>query len=139
MFHKTTGGIFMFFDQLKKACSEHNTTPTAIVRKLGLSSGQVTAWKNGTIPKMNTVEMLAKELDVPVGFFFGSDDADQLLDDEAELLDIYRRLNKSGQRQLVGKAYEFLDAQNGSKTGDEAISPPNVDLVATLSDNRVKK
>lgn len=62
-----------------------------------------------------------------------------LAENESELLEVYKKLNKSRQKQLIGKAYELLDAQEGANTGDEAISPPNVDLVATLSDNRVKK
>ena len=59
--------------------------------------------------------------------------------EEREIIDIYRKLKISGRRQLTGKAYELLDAQDGVNTGDEAMSPPNIDLVATLSDNRVKK
>ena len=128
----------MFFDQLKRACSERGTTPTAVVRKLGISSGQVTAWKKGTVPKMNTIESLSTELDVPVSFFFGAELPESLPEDEAELLDIYRQLTKSGKRQLIGKAYELLDAQTTPKAGEE-LSPPDIDLVSAVLDRGIKK
>ncbi len=128
----------MFFDQLKKACGAQNTTPTAIVRKLGLSSGQVTAWKNGTIPKISTVEMLANELNVPIAFFFGVEQPEPLPDDELELIDVYRQLSRSGKRQLLGKAYELLDTQPQQRPGEE-VSPPNVSVVTAVHNSGIKK
>ena len=142
----------MFFEYFKAICTKNGTTPTAVVKELGLSTGKVTAWKNGSIPKAETLRLLADHLHVPVYTFFGGSDMSsyylikdffpdgELTDaEEIELIEIYRKLKISGRRQLTGKAYELLDAQDGVNTGDEAISPPNVDMVATLSDNRVKK
>ena len=129
----------MFFDQLKKICSERGTSPTAVVKSVGLSSGKVTAWKNGSIPKMNIIQLLADRLEVPVAYFFGSDIPQPLPEDEDELLSIYRRLGKSGQRQLIGKAHELLDNQVGANPGEEPISPPNIDLATSILHTRVKK
>ena len=128
----------MFFDQLKKICSERGTSPTAVVKSVGLSSGKVTAWKNGSIPKMNIIQLLADRLEVPVAYFFGSDIPQPLPEDEDELLSIYRRLGKSGQRQLIGKAYELMDGQTAPKSGNE-VSPPDIDLVSTVLDRGIKK
>ena len=130
----------MFFDQFRKICIERNTTPTAVVKKIGLSSAKVTAWKNGTIPKMNIVQQLAQELSVPVSSFFETDTQlpAQLDPDEEELLEAYRQLVRSGKRQLMGKAYELLDSQSTSATGGET-APPDVDMVATILERRVKK
>ena len=126
----------MFFDQFRKLCLERDTTPTAVVKKLGLSSAKVTAWKNGSVPKMSIVQLLAQELGVPVSAFFGIET--QLHPDEEELLEIYRKLNKSGKRQALGKMYELLDRQNNQQTGDEA-APPDIDMVTPVVDRRVKK
>lgn len=130
----------MFFDQFRKICIERNTTPTAVVKKIGLSSSKVTAWKNGTIPKMNIVQQLAQELSVPVSSFFETETQPiaQLDPDEEELLETYRQLVRSGKRQLMGKAYELLDSQSTSATGGET-APPDLDMVTTIMDRRVKK
>lgn len=134
----------MFFEYFKAICTKRGTTPTAVVKELGLSTGKVTAWKNGAIPKADTLRLLSDHLHVPVYVFFGGElfpphPAGDLSEEEEELVHVYRRLDRSGRRRLFGKAYELLDSQNGANTGDEAISPPNIDLVTTLSNARVKK
>ena len=130
----------MFFEQLKLICAMRGTTPTSVVRKIGLSSGNVTSWKNGASPKRDILEKLAKELDVPVSAFFGEDvpNMAQLQSDEEELLDVYRQLGKSGKRQLMGKAYELLDGQSTVPTGEE-VAPPDVDMVAPIMARGLKK
>ena len=76
----------MFFEQLKRICALNGTTPTSIVKKLGLSSSNVTSWKNGASPKTDVLEKLAQELNVPVSAFFDSNapSQQQLQPDEAE-------------------------------------------------------
>lgn len=60
-----------------------------------------------------------------------------LTDDEIELLEAYRQLSKSKKRQLLGKTYELLDRQSVPQ-GDE-VAPPDVDLVTSVLDGRIKK
>lgn len=130
----------MFFEQLKLICAMRGTTPTSVIRKIGLSSGNVTSWKNGSSPKKDILEKLAKELDVPVSAFFDSvvEKQTQLQAEELELLEVYRKLCKSCKRQLMGKAYELLDSQNNPQSAAEA-APPNLDMAAPIVDRRIKK
>ena len=133
----------MFFDYFREICTKQNTTPTAVVKKLGLSTGKVTAWKNGSIPKNETLQALANALNVPVCALFGGAlpgdrKAAALPEDEAELLDIYRQLGKSGKRQLIGKAYELLDAQTSQHSGEE-ITPPDISVVTAVHNSGIKK
>lgn len=130
----------MFFEQLKLICALRGTTPTRVVRKIGLSSGNVTSWKNGASPKQDILQKLADELDVPVAAFFdaGYSDKQQLEADEYEILEVYRKLVQSGKRQLMGKAYELLDSQNNPPAEAEA-TPPDIDMVAPVLDRRIKK
>ena len=130
----------MFFEQLKRLCALKGTTPTALVKKVGLSSSNVKSWKRGTSPKKDVLEKLAKELDVPVSAFFDSvvEKQTQLQAEELELLEVYRKLCKSCKRQLMGKAYELLDSQNNPQSAAEA-APPDIDMVAPVLDRRVKK
>lgn len=130
----------MFFEQFKLICSMRGTTPTSVIRKIGLSSGNVTSWKNGASPKKDVIEKLAQELNVPVSAFFegGLPSLPQLQPDEAELLEVYRKLGQSGKRRLMGKAYELLDGQSATQPGNE-ITPPDLDMVTPIMDRRVKK
>ena len=133
----------MFFDQLKQLCKQRGTTPTALAKDLNISTSNVTSWKNGASPKFDIVMRIADALQVPVSAFASFQDAtaqisSSLLEDETELLELYRRLKKSGKRQLIGKAYELFDAQNASHAGD-ALTPPDIDMAVTVIDSRIKK
>lgn len=52
----------MFYDQLKKACTERGTSPCAVALASGMSKSNVTFWKNGQTPKLDTIVKLAKAL-----------------------------------------------------------------------------
>ncbi len=60
------------------------------------------------------------------------------LDELIELNEAYIGLPKSGKRQLMGKAYELLDAQSAPRTGDE-LTPPDANMAVTVIDSRIKK
>lgn len=71
-----------------------------------------------------------------VNGILGKSDAE--IEDEQELSEVYWKLNQSGRRQLMGKAYELLDSQNNPQAEAEA-TPPDIDMVAPILDRGVKK
>ena len=54
----------MFFDNLKEACFKKGTSPTALLKSLGMSTSSVTSWKKGGTPSINTIYRLANGLGV---------------------------------------------------------------------------
>jgi transcriptional regulator with XRE-family HTH domain len=60
-----------FYSRLQEACKSRGTTPTAVVKELGLSTSKITAWGNGSLPKADILKKLAERLGVSVAFFFG--------------------------------------------------------------------
>lgn len=54
----------MFIENLKIACAQRGTSPTALLKALGMSSSSVTAWKKGVEPSLGTVYRLANHLGV---------------------------------------------------------------------------
>ena len=54
----------MFFDSLKVACAQQGTSPTSLLKKLGMSTSSVTSWKNGVIPSLKTVYQLSEALGI---------------------------------------------------------------------------
>ena len=67
----------MFFDSLKVACAQNGTSPTSLLKKLGMSTSSVTSWKNGVVPSLKTVYQLAEALGI---------DPAQLLESSREAL-----------------------------------------------------
>lgn len=133
----------MFFDHLKQLCADRGTTPTALARKVGISTSNVTSWKNGASPKLDMVERLADALQVPVSALCESQPeptspAPSFSAEEMELVEVYRKLDNSGQRRLFGKAYELLDAQEAPKAGEE-LSPPDISVATAVHNSGIKK
>lgn len=61
----------MFWDIFVELCAEKSTTPNAVAKKLGLSSGSVTSWKNGAIPRDTTLNKIAKYFGVTPEYLLG--------------------------------------------------------------------
>lgn len=126
----------MFYDTLKNVCSTNNTTVSGLVKELGLSTSKVTAWKNGSIPKADTVAKIADYLDVSVDYLLGRTDSptainshntvngsnniigngnnteSKLSDQESALIDIFNKLDVVSQAKLLVYATELEKEKN---------------------------
>lgn len=58
-----------FWRRLTELCKERNTTPTAVTKAAGLSTGNVTYWKNGRIPNQKIIATLAEYFGVEPEYF----------------------------------------------------------------------
>lgn len=54
----------MFYDTLKEVCTKKKTSPSAVCDALGMSRSNITEWKKGRSPKLDTVIMIADHLGV---------------------------------------------------------------------------
>ena len=54
----------MFYKAFKEVCDKKKTSPTAVCDALNMSRSNVTAWKEGRSPKLDTVIAIAKYLGV---------------------------------------------------------------------------
>ena len=61
-----------FYDRFFALCRAHGTSPNAVARAVGASSGSVTAWKRGATPRMTTLTALAEYLGVPTDVLLGA-------------------------------------------------------------------
>lgn len=62
----------VFFERFSELCKERNETPNSVAKKLGVSSGSVTAWKNGTEPRNTTIIKIADYLGVSTDYLLGN-------------------------------------------------------------------
>ena len=63
-----------FATNLKRICTERGTSPTALLKSMGVATSKVALWNGGSLPKQETLVRLAKELDCSVMDFFADDD-----------------------------------------------------------------
>ncbi len=54
----------MFYERLCTICQQKKISVTNMVKELGLSSGNLSKWKNGGAPRSDTLQRIADYLDV---------------------------------------------------------------------------
>ena len=62
----------IFFERFAELCKENGETPNSVAKTLGISSGSITAWKNGTAPRSQTVSKLADYFHVSTDYLLGN-------------------------------------------------------------------
>ena len=124
----------MFYENVKDLCGLHRTNITQLAKDLGLSTSMPTKWKNGAVPKSDTVKMIADHFGVStdqllapsgasntIGNVSGSavlqgnigdkitvhNGGASLSDDEAEVLRLYRELPVRQRIEWMRYGYEL--------------------------------
>ncbi len=104
----------MFFDNLQKLCLEKNTTVTAVLKALNISTSKGTAWKNGSVPNGEIVKLLASYFDVSTDYLLGNETKKEnpsLTRDEFEekALELFRKLSLEEKKAFL----QFMQANRG--------------------------
>ena len=104
----------MFYDRFSKVCKEKGTTPTSVVKAVGLSTGGMAHWKKGATPKIDTLRKLADYLKVDVNDLLDDDQKEKPVEDDGPntLEEAREVLRQSGIRVL-------LDAEGDDFTPEE--------------------
>ncbi len=100
----------MFYDNLKYLCDKKNTTPTTVIKQLGLSTGSITNWKKGITPTGDIVMRFAEHFDVSTDFLLTGieDNPDENASlNTKELLNYYNYLSESEQNIILHKTAEL--------------------------------
>lgn len=63
----------MFYDKFVGLCEERNEKPSPVLKKLGLSSGNLKRWETGASVNSDTLVKLSEYFQVPVDYFFDDD------------------------------------------------------------------
>lgn len=106
-----------FWERFVALCESQRTTPTTVVKELGIAPSGVTKWKNGGAPRDTTVLKIARYFDVTVGYLKGDEDepVEKRLSEQAtELLAIYEQLSIVGKAKLLVLAEELRSAEDNN-------------------------
>lgn len=71
-----------FFPRFYQLCRSRGTSPNAVARELGIPSGSVTAWKQGTAPRAKSLQKLAGYFGVSVDYLLGNEPPQVLTDED---------------------------------------------------------
>lgn len=109
-----------FYDRLDKACKKNNTTVTGLLKTLGLSTNNVTRWKEGKSSSFDVIPLLAEELKVSTDFLLlGKATVDSLSPIEQELINSFRKLSSNEQQRIIGRCEELISSKK--ETNPEII------------------
>lgn len=64
----------MFWKIFLSLCVSKNISPNAVAKDLGIASGAVTKWKNGSVPHHTTLLKIAEYFGVTVEYLLGETD-----------------------------------------------------------------
>lgn len=73
-----------FYERLRKICEDNDTTPTTVAKRLGISTGSVSAWKNGSTPSGENLAKLAYYFDTTVEYLLNGTEPKVFETDEVE-------------------------------------------------------
>lgn len=99
----------MFWQRFYSLCVEAKTKPNPVAKELGVSSGAVTKWKNGTVPPADVLIKIATYFSVSVDYLLGKTDqrqtspiakAMELSDSERELIELVNSLTEDEVNEL---------------------------------------
>lgn len=130
----------MFYENLLKLCSQKGISLTHLVTKeLRMSVSNVTKWKEGKVPKADTVKKIADYFGVTIDYLltgkkqenikvYDEDDNIVALDDETlEVIDSLRKrpemkilfsVSKKATKEDIIKAVKIIEALRDTKEGD---------------------
>lgn len=133
----------MFYDNVRDLCAVNRTNITQLAKDLGLSTSITTKWKNGAIPKADTLKKIADHFGVSTDFLLSDNirntislgdisnsavvhgnsgssvsisyGSESRVQDETEkeLLRIYRSLGTRGKTAVMTCLYEQEEKQGG--------------------------
>lgn len=117
-----------FAENFNRICREKGTTPTALLKKMGVATSKVAMWNAGSLPKEDMMVRLADELGCYVMDFFAEESESREVpiieeptdEDEADILRIYRSLSRRSKHEFMTMVYQYEAQEN--LTGDSDSS-----------------
>ena len=111
----------MFYDQLLKLCEIKGIKPTPLVKSLGMSTGSIKNWKEGTLPNGEVLMRFSEYFGVSIDYLvYGKETTNikpnekvsVLSEDETDLLTYFRRLQRKEQRAILVQMENMINREN---------------------------
>lgn len=129
-----------FWDNFVKLCNENGKKPNPVAKELGISSGSVTGWKNGVLPRDTAVRKIADYFGVSVDYLLGKTDQKEkpLIDADEELTECVETLKSrpdlrvfiSYAQDADPSAIELLSSVVQNMISKKELDPENAKIAA---------
>lgn len=106
----------MFYDNFKALCDKNGVAPSVVVRALGLSTGNIAAWKKGQTPKYERLVAIADYFGVSVSELTG-EPMPEKPGERSELTEYLDQLRERPEMRML-----FSVAKDASKEDVEAVA-----------------
>jgi phage repressor protein C with HTH and peptisase S24 domain len=103
----------MFWENFSNLCNKNGITPNVVTKKLGLSSGTASFWKQGKVPHHSTLIKIADYFNVSVDYLLGNETQPQVIEPNAVFLD--------DKRVYMIPMYESVSAGFGASAINEVV------------------
>lgn len=91
----------MFWDNYVKLCNAAGKSPNGVAEELKISSGSITGWKKGAVPRSTTLQKIADYFNVSVAYLMGAEE-EPIREKEVESnREAILRITESAEENLV--------------------------------------
>lgn len=116
----------MFYDKLLEICNERGLKITNVVNELGMSSGNISKWKNGVEPRGSVISKFAEYFGVE-GYYFSesgerteySKKINALSEDEWTLIEAFRAADSKGRFKIIQVCMNEQDAAEARRVRED--------------------
>lgn len=91
----------MFYENLKAICKKHNTTVTAMLKELNISTGSTGNWKKGQLPRGEVLAQIANYLDTSIDYLIFGEYRTNLTKEQLHLLELYESTPERAKYKVV--------------------------------------
>ena len=91
----------MFYETLKNVCKERNTTVTAMLKELNISTGSTGNWKKGQLPRGEVLAQIANYLDTSIDYLIFGEYRTNLTEEQLHLLELYEQTPERAKYKVV--------------------------------------
>lgn len=116
----------MFYDHFLTLCKQKGEKPTPLLKKLGLSPGNLSKWQNGASVNSDILQKLSVYFGVSIDRLVNGTDDTLTTNDEKELLSYYKELDDISKSSVLGKAEGLAEAARRRKAELEAAAKAKV-------------
>ena len=120
----------MFWNRFLSECKRIGKKPNPVARELGISSGTITGWKNGSIPKTSVLDKLATFFGCTTDYLLGLSDcrtaeetADVLLrlsEQEKILIKFFRDTTEEGRLEMIAAIMQIKKSVEKKNTDSDS-------------------
>lgn len=91
----------MFYERLKAVCKERNTSVTAMLKALNLSTSGTGYWKKGKLPNGEVLAQIANYLDTSIDYLIFGEYRTNLTEEQLHLLELYESTPERAKYKVV--------------------------------------